>query len=148
MKKILVLLTIAIGITAAVSAQVRKMPATVTDAFKAKFPNASGVSWKDKLSDWEAVFTDGGVNTHAWFSNKGEWKETDKELTYQSLPSQVTDGFKKSKYNEWEPKQVASIEKKDKGVQYRVYVEKHSVVQKKYLYFDEKGALQREVQSI
>jgi hypothetical protein len=31
------------------NAQFRKIPAEVTDAFKAKYEKASGVSWKDKL---------------------------------------------------------------------------------------------------
>ncbi len=38
-------------------AQFRKIPAVVTDAFKAKYAAASGVSWRDKLSSFQADFT-------------------------------------------------------------------------------------------
>ncbi|WP_158559089.1 PepSY-like domain-containing protein [Deminuibacter soli] len=149
MKRIAIWLLMAFSFTAfAAQAQIRKVPAEVTDAFKQKFPNASGVSWKDKLTDWQAKFKDGSTSSYAWFTNKGEWKETDQELTYESLPEAVKDGFKKSKYNEWTPKETASIIKKDQALQYRVYVEKHSLVQKKYLFFDEHGALKRDVQSL
>lgn len=129
-------------------AQLRTMPPEVTNAFKAKFPDASDVSWKDKLSSWQATFTEKGVKTEAWFSGKGEWKETNKEMEFSSLPADVKTGLSKSRYSEWTPGSVTAIWKKDKALQYRIYVEKSSLVQKKYLYFSETGVLQREVQSI
>lgn len=148
-KSIGAILALLMLLTATVSqAQIRTMPAEVTNSFKAKFPDASDVSWKDKLSSWQATFTEKGVKTEAWFSGKGEWKETDKEMDFNSLPADVKTGLSKSRYSEWTPGSVTAIWKKDKALQYRVYVEKSSLVQKKYLYFSEKGVLQREVQSI
>lgn len=132
----------------ATQAQIRKMPSEVTNAFKEKFPEAADVSWKDKLSSWQATFTLKGVKTEAWFSGKGEWKETDQELAFSSLPEDVKTGLSKSRYSDWTPGSVTTIRKKDKELQYRIYVEKSSLVQKKYLYFSEKGVLQREIQSI
>lgn len=143
----LLLVTIALAVTSA-QAQIRKVPSQVTDALKQKYPAATNVSWKDNLSSWKAAFSNNGTQTEAWFTGKGEWKETDQTLTYNDLPAAVKDGFKKSKYNDWTPKSVTSIQKKGEALQYRVYVEKHSLVQKKYLFFDEKGALLRDVQSI
>jgi hypothetical protein len=148
MKKILIALLLIVAGTTAVMAQIRKMPAEVTNALKEKFPYAENVSWKDKLTSWEAEFTNKGVETQAWFSSKGEWKETDKSMSFDQLPEAVKDGLDKSKYNEWTPGEVAEITKKDKELQYRIYVEKSSLVQKKYLYFNAKGQLQREVQSL
>lgn len=135
-------------VAVATQAQIRKMPSEVTNAFKEKFPEASDVSWKDKLSSWQASFTLKGVKTEAWFSGKGEWKETDQEMAFSSLPEDVKTGLSKSRYSEWTPGSVTAIWKKDKALQYRVYVEKSSLVQKKYLYFSEKGVLQKEIQSI
>ncbi len=149
MKKIITLLLLAMAFAAiATQAQLRKVPSEVTDALKQKYPSATNVSWKDQVSSWKASFSDKGTQTEAWFTGKGEWKESDKQLTYDALPAAVKDGFKKSKYSEWTPKSTVSIEKKGEALQYRVYVEKHSLVQKKYLYFDEKGTLLRDVQSI
>lgn len=50
-----------------VSAQFRKIPAVVTDSFKAKYKNASGVSWKDKLTSFEADFKQGDKEMRAFF---------------------------------------------------------------------------------
>lgn len=147
MKKVLLSILMFIAVSGTF-AQLRKIPAEVTNALKEKFPKAEDVSWKDNLTSWTAKFINEGIKTSAYFSGKGEWKETDKELKYDSLPEAVKDGFKKSKYNDWTPGSVLSIEKKDKGLQYRVYAEKSSLVQKAYLYFDEKGALLREAPGI
>jgi hypothetical protein len=148
MKKLTAILLLAALFSAPVFAQIRKVPAAVTEALKTKFPQATNVSWKDKLSSWEADFTNNGTETAAWFTNKGEWKETDRKLSFNDLPADVKDGLKKSKYSDWTPGSVVEIKKKDKDLQYRIYVEKSSLVQKKYLYFNEKGVLQREAQTL
>lgn len=129
-------------------AQIRTMPAEVTNAFKAKFPEAQNVAWKDKLSSWEATFTEKGVKTEAWFSNKGEWKETDKDWKFEELPEEVKVGLKHSRYSDWTPGSVTAIWKKDKELQYQIFVEKSSLLQKKYVIFNEKGVLQKEIQSL
>lgn len=148
MKKIIVAMLIMTVCAGSVMAQIRKMPAEVTNAFKEMFPNAENVSWKDNLTSWHASFSNGGVETDAWFSGKGEWKETNKAMDFENLPEAVKDGLEKSKYHEWTPGDVAEVTKKDKSLQYRIYVEKSSVVQKKYLYFNAKGQLQREAQTL
>lgn len=147
MKKIIALL-IMTTFTGVIMAQIRKMPAEVTNTFKEMFPKAEDVSWKDNLTSWQADFTNEGFKTHAYFSGKGEWKETNKYIDFESVPQAVKDGLDKSKYNEWTPGATAIVTKKDKELQYRVYVEKSSLVQKKYLYFNAKGQLQREVQGL
>jgi hypothetical protein len=149
MKKVLlfILMTTMLGANI-VFAQLRSVPSEVTNALKEKFPKASDVSWKDNLTNWQAKFKDDSIKTSVYFTSKGEWKETDKELKYDDLPAVVKDGFKKSKYNDWTPGSVLSIEKKDKALQYRVYAEKSSLVQKVYLYFDEKGALVKDAPGI
>lgn len=138
------LLMIFVFATLAANAQLRKIPAEVTEAFKAKFPNAEKVEWKDKLTYFEAGFQVDNIHYTADFNSDGEWKETDKEITFEELPEAIKDGFKKSKYADWDPGSVVLINKKDKDPQYRIYAEKSSLVQKKYLYFDTNGQLQRE----
>src|SRR4051812_46369685 len=106
------------------NAQFRKIPAVVTDAFKEKYANASAVEWKDKLSSFEADFTSGDKEMKAFFTSKGEWIKTETKHTYNSLPSDVKDGFKKSKYADLSVVDVTQIEDKDKGLQYKVVVKK------------------------
>lgn len=126
-------------------AQIRKIPSQVTEALKAKYPTAEKVEWKDKLTFFEAAFVLNGSEMTADFSNSGEWQETDKKITYDQLPAAVKDGLKKSKYNDWTPGSVTQI---DKIIKYRIYVEKSSLVQKKFLILNSEGQLEKEVQTI
>ena len=142
MKRILTTLLITAFLISATSsfAQLRKIPAEVTDAFKAKFPNSNAVEWKDKLKFFEASFEMRDEDYQAKFNSKGEWQETEKIIERDKLPSEVSDGFNKSKYSDWEVKEVSYIEKKDGTNQYRMLVKK-SDLEKKYLFFNKAGKL-------
>ena len=148
MKKILSLFALCLVIAAGTNAQIRKIPAEATEALKAKFPNAQKVDWKDKLTYFEASFDDNGVATTADFSSKGEWQQTEKGFSYAEAPAAVKDGFKKSKYadaDEWKPGEtVTKIMKSDNSILYRVYVDKKGGIQKKYLFFNTSGQLEKE----
>ena len=149
MKKTILLLLLMISIGAGKSfSQIRKIPAEVTDAFKAKYPNAQKVEWKDKVTVFEANFILNNTEMTADFSSKGEWQETDKKMNFDALPAAVKDGFKKSKYADWTPGTVTQIEKKDKSIRYRVYAEKSSIVQKRFLYFNEQGKLEKDAPGV
>ncbi len=125
------------------NAQIRKIPSEVTDAFKTKYPNAQTVSWKDKVTSFEASFIDNKINVDAYFDSKGNWIETDKTWSYETIPDAVKDGFNKSKYkDDWDVKDVVEIERPDMH-QFRLTVKKNDV-QLKYLYFETDGKLARE----
>jgi len=121
-------------------AQIRKIPAEVTNAFSEKYADAKNVEWKDKLSYFASTFEWKGDKYEAHFTKKGEWQSTEKELQLSDLPSAVKDGFDKSKYAEWETKSVYRIDLPEDKVNYRVHVAKSSV-QKKILLFNEEGKL-------
>ena len=148
MKKIVSLLALCLVVLLSAHAQIRKIPAEVTDAFKAKFPAAEAVEWKDKLTFFQANFKDNGTPLTVDFSSKGEWQQTEKGLTYDDVPAAVKDGFKKSKYadaGEWKPGEtVTMVTKSDKSTLYRVYVDKKGGLQKKYLFFSTSGHLEKE----
>ena len=123
------------------NAQFRKIPAEVTDAFKAKYENATGVSWKDKLTSFQADFKLKDKQMKSTFSSKGEWLKTETKYDYQSVPGDVKDGFKKSKYAEMTVLDVTRIESKDYPVpQYKLVVKKNDF-NKKYLVFSKSGQL-------
>ena len=143
MKKLLpaVLLMLAISTTAvSVNAQIRKIPSTVTDAFKEKYPDASGVVWRDKLSVFSAVFAKDGVNYEARYNSKGEWLNTENEISQDDLPSVIRDGFEKSKYADWDIEKVHLIALPEGTTQYRLLVGKTDL-QKKNLLYSSKGRL-------
>lgn len=132
----------------AAQAQFRKVPSDVTNAFKAKFPDAKDLEWKDRLTYFRADFKDNGTNMSADFNTKGEWLETDKAMSFEEAPAAIKEGLSKSKYaspDEWKTGDVVTlIVKNDKSVQYRVYVDKVDGIQKKYLYFNPSGQLEKE----
>ncbi len=148
MKKILSAVLFCFIMAGAVQAQLRKIPSDVTNAFKAKYPAATDVEWKDKLTVFDAQFKDNGKNMTVSFNNKGEWQKTEKALTFDEAPAAVKDGLAKSKYasrDEWKPGDVVTmITKNDNNIQYRVYVDKVNGIQKKYLFFNPSGQLEKE----
>lgn len=128
-------------------AQIRKIPAVVTEAFKQKYPSAGNVEWKDKITSFRADFTMNSENYEAKFNNKGEWQQTEKAIDKNKLPAAVNDGFAKSKYSDWDVTSVAHIEFKDGHVEYRVLVKKNDI-EKKYLFFNKEGKLLRDTITI
>ena len=121
-------------------AQIRKIPAEVTDALMDKYPNAERVSWKDKLTSFSASFEIDHEKYEARFSDKGEWRSTEKEIDEDELTEEVKDGFEKSKYGDWQIQNVYSIELPGEETQFRILVSK-SDVQKKNLIFNSDGKL-------
>lgn len=140
MKKIVVALMVALTIASVSNAQIRKVPAAVTEAFKTKFSSASQVEWKDRITNFEANFTQDGITKTAQFTKEGTWIETTSTMAFSGLSAAVQDGFKKSKYADWEVKTVTVIEESNKATMYKVYVKKDDI-QKRNLFFDKTGKL-------
>ena len=122
------------------NAQFRKIPAEVTDSFKAKYENASGVSWKDKITSFQAEFKQGDKEMRATYSSTGDWLKTETKHSYESLPADVKDGFKKSKFADLPVVDVLQVEEKDKETQYRIVVKKNDIA-KRSLVFSKTGQL-------
>ena len=140
---LLSLLTATILASAPAEAQLRKVPSAVTDSFTQQFPQAQEVVYKDVLTSYVVRFVRDGAHYTAKYSSKGDWLETDRETSFDSLSSEVRDGFSKSKYAGWKVASAAEVVQPGQPNQYRVHVEK-SDVQKRYLYFDQKGRMQRD----
>lgn len=121
-------------------AQIRKIPAEVTDSFSEKYPDATGVEWKDRLTGFSASFTLDNINYLASFSNKGEWENTEHEIEQENLPDGVKDGLEKSKYADWEVIKTDLIELPNDEIQYRITVGKGDI-KKRNLTFNSKGRL-------
>ncbi|ULQ50634.1 PepSY-like domain-containing protein [Flavihumibacter fluvii] len=121
-------------------AQIRKIPAVVTDAFKYKYRNAESVEWKDKLSHYVVTFLLKGEPYEAIFKNDGTWAGSQKEISKDDLPEAVEEGFDKSKYAEWETELFYKLLFPDDHVEYRMLVKK-SDINKRDLTFAENGRL-------
>jgi hypothetical protein len=125
-------------------AQIRKTPLAVTTAFEKQYPKASTVQYEDNIINVQVHFVLDSAKMIAKYNSDGEWKETEKEFTYDSLPADVKSGFDKSKYSvEWKVKETSIIYLPSGEIQYRVKVQKNDL-QKKYLFFDKSGRLLRD----
>jgi hypothetical protein len=140
-KSIFFFLFISVAVFA--NAQLRKIPADVTDAFASRYPHATRVEWKDKLQYFEATFQLNNSTITADFSSKGEWEGSERIVGFDDLPDEVKDGFQKSKYSNWQKNSTYEAQQLGKPLQYRINVQK-SGVQKKNLYFDTNGKLLKE----
>lgn len=141
MHKFLLFLLIGSASFGAANAQLRKIPAEVTDAFKNQYPSASQASWTDKLSYFQVGFTmDSGLYT-ARYDSKGVWKGSEQTVTTDKLPASVKEGYDKSKYtDEWKIKECTVLYLIGNVIEYRILIRK-SGLQKKYLVFNASGKL-------
>lgn len=139
--RLLPALLLVLAMNSSADAQIRKIPAEVTDAFKEKYPDASSVEWKDKLTNFVAVFKQDGIQYEARFTKKGFWRDTENAIDTDDLPEEVSAGYGKSKYaEEWKIEAAYKIELPDDKVQYRVVARK-SDLQKKNILFSSEGRL-------
>ncbi len=122
-----------------IQAQIRKIPAAVTQAFKEKFPEADNIIWKDKLTGFEASFVMNKIKYQTTFNTKGAWKQTETLVTEEDIPDEVQEGWERSKYKDWELQSVSLIETTD-SKKFMLVVQK-SALQKKRLYFSFNGQL-------
>jgi hypothetical protein len=142
MKKIVLFVLFFIAVFFA-PAQIRKIPAEVTEAFATRYPHATKVEWRDKLHYFEVSFVLNSTSISANFSSRGEWQSSERKLNFDDLSGDVMDGFRKSKYAEWEKKSVYEVQELGKPLQYRINIQK-SGIKKKNLYFDVNGRLLRD----
>jgi hypothetical protein len=144
MKKILyysLALAFVLTIYNTADAQVRKVPAEVTETFRKKYPMATNIEWRDRLSGFTASYDLENVHYESKFNNKGLWQGTENKITETDIPVAVKDGFDKSKYAaEWKIKEAYKIISHEEKVTYRLQIQKNDI-QKKKLLFSNEGRL-------
>ncbi len=129
-------------ITSAGLTQVTSIPEQAKENFTNQYPGATNVKWSNDIVNVKVEFDLDGEHMNAEYSNKGIWKSTQKKWSYDKLTEAVKDGFQKSKYADQEVSDVKIIYLPGDVLQYRLKVEKNDL-QKKFLYFNEKGRLLR-----
>ncbi len=136
------LLLAAVSITCGASAQLRKIPAEVTNAFSEKYPNAKNVEWRDELKDFKVTFSlDSAAGSYtAKYAHKGDWKVTEKEITEAALPDEIRQSLSKSLYADWKTRSVYILYFPADMTEYHIIVAK-SDINKKNLLFSKDGKL-------
>jgi hypothetical protein len=145
MKKIIlwVLLLGLIGVTSVCLGQFRPVPAEVTNALAAKFPAAKNVEWRDKITEYHAIFSDEGSKCEAKFKVDGTWISTEKSIGIDTLPSAIKEGLHLSKYADWEIHSAYILYLSGGVTQYHVVITKTDLG-RKILFFNTQGQLLKE----
>lgn len=143
MKRMALLIGMTITGWTMASAQIREIPKIVMENFTNQYPKATDTEFRDLLVKVEVSFELEGENMLATYTNKGIWKGSEKELSYDTIPEEIKTGFEKSKYAEWDVTDASLLYLPGGSQQYRVLAEK-SGLQKKYLFFNTSGRLLRE----
>ncbi len=142
MKNLLFLILIC-GFTVAytaVNAQLRKIPAKVTNNFKNRYPEASNVVWRDIITSVQADFVMDGERYKADFNRRGKWEKTIISETGNELPLVIKDGWQKSKYKSWKIRSVQIVYYANGKKHFYVIAAKNDV-RKKGLVFNRRGQL-------
>lgn len=121
-------------------AQVREIPEAVKETFSSQYPGAENVTYEDNLVSVQVHFKLNGENMIAAYNNKGRWKDTEKDWSFDQLPEAVKDGFQKSKYADWKVTEVKMIFRPGGSDRYRIKAEKNDI-QKKHIFFNKAGRL-------
>ena len=138
-----VLILASLCIVQLAAAQIRKIPAAVTNAFSDKYPHAKNVEWKDELKDFKVVFSmevPAASKYSAKFTKDGEWKVTEKEITEKELPAAIRQSLSESLYAEWEVRSVYILYFPDETSEYHIIVAKNDI-NKKNLLFSKEGRM-------
>lgn len=143
MKKLITLLVAATMFSVSASAQVTKVPQSAKDNFARQYPAAENVEWDNEVLNASVRFELNGEKMIADYTNKGIWKSTLKEISFDNLPETVKTGFRLSKYADREVTDAKTVYYPGNVIQYRVKVEKNDL-QKKYLFFSPEGKLLRD----
>jgi hypothetical protein len=127
------------------AAQLREIPQAVKDSFAVQYPGSGEPTYVDNIVNVQVKFEQNGEKKMATYTNKGQWKETERESDFEKLGTEVKDGFAKSRYSgsEWTVAETKIISRPGDVELYRIKVWK-SDVQKKHLYFNASGKMVNE----
>lgn len=129
-------------------AQLRKIPSAVTAAFAEKYPQVKDVEWKDKLTNFQATFSDEEHTTTVKFNSDGQWKSTETTIDLDEVPNDVKKAFAQSKYADWKITNTSKVLELGKILQYKLTVAGESIIERKNLFYTAKGQLVKSAQSI
>jgi Putative beta-lactamase-inhibitor-like, PepSY-like len=122
--------------------QVTSIPEQAKENFFKQYPDAKNVQWENDVVNVNVRFEQDSSKMNAEYSNKGIWKRTLKDWSYEKLITDVKDGFSKSKYAGMQLLDVKMLYLPGYVIQYRIKVAKNDV-ERKFLFFNTEGRLIR-----
>lgn len=101
-----------------------KVPQSVSELFKAKFPAAKKIEWEmENDQEYEAEFENGADEQSARFDRAGKWLETETEIKISELPQTVQDAIAKD-FPGYKVNEACKVESVIHGNAYEVEVKK------------------------
>jgi hypothetical protein len=143
MRTKLFILSTLVLVSVASFSQLRKIPPAVKESFSEQYPEAEEVNWKGDFLHVSVKFMMDNKHMSSKYSNKGTWKYTEEETTFEEMPASVKDGFRKSKYADRMVQEVDVVHYPDDVIHYRIKAGRNAV-EKKFLYFSPEGQLVKE----
>ncbi|MFS8616322.1 MAG: PepSY-like domain-containing protein [Solitalea sp.] len=109
------------------------------EAFRAKYPEATGVKWERERAHYVAEFRLSQREAEAWFDANGTWKLTETDLLAEDLPGEVQAVLDAGEYGSWRIDDIDFIERPGQEPFYVIEVEQGE--QEFDLYFLADGSL-------
>lgn len=119
------------------------IPSETINSFGQLYPNASRVEWDIEMNYFVADFNDGKHEVEAWFDQTGTWVMSETDITYNELPTAVSNSFESSIYGSWRVDDVDLVEQAGRGDIYIIDAEQGE--QEITLHYSENGDLINEV---
>jgi hypothetical protein len=122
------------------------IPAAVTQSFSHKYPTVRKVHWlQDDEGVYAARFYQRGEPCTMRFDAEGRWLDGVKRLAFGDLRNNVRNAFIQSPFASWQAYDVSEIQLPDKESQYRIHIRHASTQTEKYLYYNGKGRLMKQM---
>ncbi|MEJ7646514.1 MAG: PepSY-like domain-containing protein [Chryseolinea sp.] len=103
------------------------VPDAIHSNFVKKFPHAKSVAWSMEGEDeYEAEFTNAGVEQSSNFNKNGKWLVTETAIKVSQLPSAIQSSID-SEYNEFKIKEAEKVEDAANQIFYEVELEKREL---------------------
>lgn len=115
----------------------------IVKAFTAKYPQAKKVEWEQKQGYYVAEFHHDNVENEVWYDQNGNWRMTESNIKYNSLPQAIRNSFENSDYKNWKREDVDKIERPGTQTIYILEIENNG--KDMDLYYTENGRLVKTV---
>jgi hypothetical protein len=125
------------AVTAFSNAQVVNIPEKSKADFESKYPDATDVEWTNALAKYTVKFTKDNESYKSHYYINGSWHYTEKFLDKDDLPKDVIASYEKSRIADWEYVGSAWVENKYNEKAFRIEAKRG--IEKKLIYYDEKG---------
>ena len=116
-----------------------QVPVAVRTTFETMYPNVITVEWEKNRGYYLAEFWHQSSMTEVWFDEKGEWRMTETDISFDNLPESVYTVYQESLYANWRIDDIDKFERPTETF-YLLEIEKNDQ-RDRNLFYAEDGTL-------